>query len=58
MPGTMQLAMARYLRSLADWRRQRADEYDRDARNLQSAAGLEELAGFVLGLPEDDPRLA
>jgi hypothetical protein len=58
MPSTLQLALARYLRALADWRRQRAEEYDRDARNLQSAAGLEELAEFVLALLEDDPRLA
>lgn len=57
MPSNLQLAAARYFRSLADWRRQRAEEYDRDARNLQSAAGLDDLADFVLTLPEDDPRL-
>jgi hypothetical protein len=54
----IQAALARYFRSLADWRRQRAEEYDRDARNLQSAAGLDELADYVLGLPDDDRRLA
>jgi hypothetical protein len=50
-------AVAAYLREIADWRRRKAEEYDRDARNLRSAAGLEELADHVLALPADDPRL-
>ena len=50
--------MAALLRQTADWRRRKAEEYDHDARNLRSAAGLEELADFVLALPEGDPRLA
>ena len=53
----MREALAEYCRALAAWRRQRAEEYDRDARNLRTAAGLEELADYVLTLPEDDPRL-
>jgi len=49
--------MADYLRTIADWRRRKAEEYDRDARNLRSAAGLDDLAEHVLALPEDDDRL-
>ena len=51
-------ALAEFIRSTASWRRAKAEEYDRDARNLRSAAGLEDLAHHVLGLPPDDPRLA
>lgn len=50
-------AMADYLRGIAGWRRQRAEEYDRDARNLRSAAGLDELADHVLALPAEDERV-
>ncbi len=50
-------AFADFCRATAAWRRRKAEEYDRDARNLRSAAGLEELAAHVLGLPADDPRL-
>ena len=41
-----------YLRRIAIWRRQRAEEYDRDERNLVVADGLEELAAYILELPE------
>ena len=51
-------AIADYLRGVADWRRRKAEEYDRDARNLRTAQGLEELADHVLVLPEADERLA
>ena len=57
MPSTTQRAFADYLHTLADWRRRKAEEYDRDARNLRTAAALTELADHVLALPEDDPRL-
>jgi hypothetical protein len=50
-------ALAEYLRETAGWRRRKAEEYDRDARNLRSAAGLEALADHVMGLPADDARL-
>ena len=50
-------SLADYLHQVAAWRRQRADEYDRDDRNLAAAAGLEELAAHILELPEDDERL-
>lgn len=50
-------SMAEYLHQIADWRRRRAEDYDRDERNLVVAAGLEELASYILELPEDDERL-
>jgi hypothetical protein len=49
--------MAEYLRSVATWRRQRYQDDLRDARNLRSAAALEELADHVLALPPEDERL-
>lgn len=52
-----QRSMAEFCRATAAWRRRKADEYDRDARNLHTAAALEELADLVLALPADDPRL-
>ena len=57
MPTTTQQAMADYLGTVAEWPRRKAEEYDRDARNLRTAAALAELADHVLGLPADDPRL-
>jgi hypothetical protein len=52
-----QQAVADFIRATAAWRRRKAEEYDRDVRNLRSAAALEELADHVLALPADDPRL-
>jgi hypothetical protein len=49
--------LAAFCRSTADWRRRKAEEYDRDARNLRTAAALDDLADHVLALPADDPRL-
>lgn len=46
-----------YLHQVAEWRRRRAEEYDRDERNLVAAAGLEELAAYIQTLPADDERL-
>lgn len=46
-----------YLLQVAAWRRRRAEEYDRDQRNLVAAAGLEELAAYIQTLPDDDERL-
>ncbi len=57
MDGSIRQPMADYFRSIAVWRRQRYADDLRDARNLRSAAGLEELAAYVLTLPEDDGRL-
>ena len=55
--GDVRPALRAYLRGIADWRRQRAREYDRDARNLRTADGLDELAAAIGDLPADDPRL-
>lgn len=51
-------ALADFVRATAAWRRAKAEEYDRDPRNLRSAAALEELADHVAALPPADPRLA
>ena len=56
-PGDVRPALAAYLAGIADWRRQKARELDRDARNLRTAASLEELASLIRALPADDPRL-
>lgn len=53
MRGEDRQAIATYVRSLADWRRRKAEEYDRDARNLRAAAGLEELADYIEALSDD-----
>jgi hypothetical protein len=50
-------SLAQHLRSVADWRRSRYQDDLRDPRNLVSAAGLDELASWVMALPDDDPRL-
>lgn len=51
-------AMTDYLLRVAAWRRAKAEEYDRDLRNLRSADAIEELADFIRSLPDSDPRLA
>jgi hypothetical protein len=56
MTSTQQ-ALAALLREIAAWRRQRADEYDKDPRNLVTAAGLDELAAHLLALPAEDERV-
>src|SRR5215213_10746980 len=56
-PSRFQLSLAEFCRSTAAWRRRKADEYDRDERNLRTAAALEELATHILSLPSDDNRL-
>ena len=52
-----QRSLAEFCRATAAWRRRKAEEYDRDARNLRTAAALDELADYVLALPTDDARL-
>lgn len=52
-----QAALLSYLAEIAAWRRQRAQELDRDPRNLRTAAALDELADYVASLPETDERL-
>lgn len=56
-PSAFQASFAAFCRSTADWRRRKAEEYDRDVRNLRTAAALDELADHALALPPDDPRL-
>jgi len=46
-----------YLRNVAVWRRQRAQDDLHDARNLRSAAALESFADYILNLPEDEERI-
>jgi hypothetical protein len=57
-PSRFQLSLAEFCVSTAAWRRRKAEEYDRDQRNLRTAAALEELATYVLSLPADDRRLS
>jgi len=52
-----QRSFAEFCRATAEWRRRKAEEYDRDPRNLRSAEALEELRDYVLGLPSADHRL-
>ncbi len=56
-PSRFALSIAEFCRATAAWRRRKAEEYDRDERNLRTAAALEALADYVLVLPADDPRL-
>ena len=57
-PSRFQLSFAAFCRSTADWRRRKAEEYDRDARNLRTASALDDLAEYVLQLPASDARLS
>ncbi|HET7093804.1 MAG TPA: hypothetical protein VFI22_10010 [Thermomicrobiales bacterium] len=57
MTSPFQRSFADFCRATGDWRRRKAEEYDRDARNLRTAAALDALAEHVLTLAEDDPRL-
>lgn len=56
-PSAFQRSFAAFCRATAEWRRRKAEEYDRDARNLRTAAALDELADYALTLPTDDARL-
>lgn len=56
-PSPFQRSVAEFCRATAAWRRRKAEEYDRDQRNLRAAAALEELADHVLALPAADARL-
>lgn len=41
------MSLSDYFRSQADWRRQKAEQYPEDQRNVQSAEALESLASYV-----------
>ncbi len=55
--SSFQRSVAEFCRATAAWRRRKAEEYDRDARNLRTAAALEAFAQHILDLPAIDPRL-
>ncbi|MDQ3227089.1 MAG: hypothetical protein M3Q50_10725 [Chloroflexota bacterium] len=56
-PSRFQMSIAEFCRETAAWRRRKAEEYDRDERNLRTAAALETLADYILTLPASDSRL-
>ncbi|MBA2598044.1 MAG: hypothetical protein H0V00_15580 [Chloroflexia bacterium] len=56
-PSRFQMSIAEFCRATAAWRRRKAEEYDRDERNLRTAAALETLADYILTLPASDSRL-
>lgn len=56
-PSAFQRSFAAFCDSTAQWRRRKAEEYDRDERNVRTANALQELGNFVLSLPADEPRL-
>jgi hypothetical protein len=55
--SAFQRSFAAFCDSTAQWRRRKAEEYDRDERNVRTANALQELGNFVLSLPPDEPRL-
>ena len=56
-PSAFQRSFAAFCDATAQWRRRKAEEYDRDQRNVRAAQALEEFGAFVLSLPPDDQRL-
>lgn len=56
-PSPFQESFAAFCLSTAAWRRRKAEEIDRDQRNLRTAAALDELAAYVRTLDPADPRL-
>ena len=55
MRSTDSLVFAQYLRELASWRREKAEEYPDDPRNGRSAKALDELADHFEGSEEVKP---
>jgi hypothetical protein len=51
-------SVAVFCEATATWRRTKAEEYDRDARNLRTADALEQLAVHIRSLAPDDARLS
>jgi hypothetical protein len=56
-PAVTRDALAAHLEAQADWRRQKADEFPEDQRNLEWARQLEELARWVRTLSPRHPAL-
>ena len=55
--GKVRTDLAELVENQANWRSMVAEEYPDDPRNPQAERCLRELADYVRGLPEDDPRL-
>ncbi len=53
----LKAALAATVRSTAEWRKLKAEEYAGDERNAQCAAGLEDLAVWIEALDDTDARL-
>ena len=56
-PSVFQRSLAAFCDATAQWRRRKAEEYDRDERNVRTARALQEFGAFVLSLPADEQRL-
>ena len=56
-PSAFQRSFTAFCDATAQWRRRKAEEYDRDERNVRTANALQEFGAFVLSLPSDDQRL-
>ena len=53
-PSTFQRSIADFCEATAQWRRRKADEYDRDERNLRTADALHAFGAFVHQLVVND----
>ena len=56
-PSAFQRSFAAFCEATAQWRRRKAEEYDRDERNVRTANALMEFGAYVMSLPPDDQRL-
>jgi len=56
-PSAFQRSLATFCDTTAQWRRRKAEEYDRDERNVRTANALQEFGAYVLSLAPDDQRL-
>lgn len=56
-PSAFQRSFAAFCDATAQWRRRKAEEYDRDQRNVRAALALEEFGAYVVSLPPDEQRL-
>ena len=56
-PSPFQQSLAAFCAATAQWRQRKAEEYDRDERNVRAANALQEFGAYVLSLPADDQRL-
>lgn len=54
---TVREALAEWFREQSQFRQRKAEQYPLDTRNADSAAALEQVAVYVLSLPDADPQL-